>query len=83
MLSFITSVPHTSVQTAGLAGAQAQLRAVCHGEGRQQGHVHQERRGQCAQQKSVGGAAAVGEHLDSAHASVGRTCGFQEGHCRA
>lgn len=56
MLSFITSVLCMSVQAAGLAGTQAQLCTVCHGEGRQQGHVHQKRRGQRAQQKSVGGA---------------------------
>lgn len=42
------------VQTAGLAGAQAELCAVRHGERRQQGHVHQERGGQRAQQKPVG-----------------------------
>lgn len=58
MLSFITSVLCMSVQAAGLAGTQAQLCTVCHGEGRQQGHVHQKRCGQRAQQKSVGGATA-------------------------
>lgn len=47
---------YMSMQTEGLAGTQAQLRAVCHGEGRQQRHVHQKRCGQRAQQKSVGGA---------------------------
>lgn len=41
------------MQTAGLAGAQAELCAVCHGERCQQGHVHQKRSGQCAQQKQV------------------------------
>lgn len=51
--SFLTSVLYMFVQTAGLAGAQAELCAVCHGERRQQGHVHQKRGGQCAQQKPV------------------------------
>lgn len=41
------------MQTAGLAGAQAELRAVCHGERCQQGHVHQKCSGQRAQQKRV------------------------------
>lgn len=41
------------MQTAGLAGAQAELCAVCHGERRQQGHVLQERSGQRAQQQQV------------------------------
>ena len=42
------------MQTAGLVGAQAELCAVCHGEGCSQGHVHQERGGQRAQQQRVG-----------------------------
>lgn len=37
------------MQTEGVAGPQAELRALCHGEGRQQGHVHQEHRGQRSQ----------------------------------
>lgn len=41
------------MQTAGLAGTQAELCTVCHGERCQQGHVHQERRGQRAQQQQV------------------------------
>jgi len=41
------------MQTAGMAGAQAELCAVHHGERRQQGHVPQERRRQRAQQQQV------------------------------
>lgn len=41
------------MQTAGMAGAQAELCAVCHGERCQQGHVHQECSGQRAQQQQV------------------------------
>ena len=41
-------------QTAGLVGAQAELCVVCDGERREQGHVYQERGGQCAQQQQVG-----------------------------
>lgn len=52
--SFLTPVLSMFMQTAGLAGAQAELCAVRHGERRQQGHVHQERGGQRAQQKPVG-----------------------------
>lgn len=41
-------------QTAGLVGTQAELCAVCHGKRCEQGHVHQEHSGQCAQQQQVG-----------------------------
>lgn len=59
------------MQTEGLAGTQAQLCAVCHGEGRQQGHVHQKRRGQRAQQKSVGCTTTVALTLQGARCSRG------------
>lgn len=36
-------------QAEGVAGPQAELCALCHGERRQQGHVHQKHRGQRAQ----------------------------------
>lgn len=42
------------LQTAGLVGTETELCAVCYGEGRPQGHVHQERGRQCAQQQQVG-----------------------------
>lgn len=42
------------LQAAGLVGAEAELCPFCHGEGCPQGHVHQERGGQCAQQQRVG-----------------------------
>lgn len=38
------------VQTAGMVGTQAELCAVCNGARCQQGHVYQERGGQCAKQ---------------------------------
>lgn len=38
-----------TVQAEGVAGPQAELCALCHGERRQQGHVHQKHRGQRAQ----------------------------------
>lgn len=42
-----------SLKTAGLAGTQAELCAVCHGERCQQGHVHQKYSGQRAQKQQV------------------------------
>lgn len=39
------------LQTSGLAGPQAQLCAVCSGEGRPEGHVRPQRGWQCTQQQ--------------------------------
>lgn len=41
------------LQTPWLAGPQAQLCAVCSGEGRPEGHVRSQRGGQCTQQQQV------------------------------
>lgn len=41
-------------QTTRLVGPQTELCAVCHREGRPQGHVHQERCWQCVEQQQVG-----------------------------
>lgn len=80
--SFLTSVLSVFMQTAGLAGAQAELCAVRHGERRQQGHVHQERGGQRAQQTPVGDNFCWKTPVSTMLPLLNSAPGFQEKHYR-